>query len=74
MPAIWNDNGSGIAPEDIPFIFKRFYRSKNSRDVKGVGLGLPLAKAILEGQGAALSVESVQGEGSEFTISFLTNL
>ena len=68
------DNGSGIAPEDIPFIFKRFYRSKNSRDVKGVGLGLPLAKAILEGQGAALSVESVQGEGSEFTISFLTNL
>ncbi len=68
------DNGSGIAPEDIPFIFKRFYRSKNSRDVKGVGLGLPLAKAILEGQGASLSVESVQGEGSEFVISFLTNL
>lgn len=68
------DNGRGIAEADIHYIFRRFYRSKNSRDIKGVGLGLPLAKAILEGQGAVLSVESVQGEGSEFVISFLTNL
>lgn len=68
------DNGSGIDEEDIYHIFKRFYRSKNSTDRKGVGLGLPLAKAILEGQGAALSVRSMAGEGSTFTISFLTNL
>ena len=67
------DNGSGIDEEDIYHIFKRFYRSKKSADRRGVGLGLPLAKAILEGQGATLSVESRVGEGSTFTISFLTN-
>ncbi len=68
------DNGCGIDEEDIHFIFKRFYRSKNTKDIKGVGLGLPLAKAILEGQGAMLCAESRAGEGSIFTVSFLTNL
>ena len=45
-----SDNGSGIAPEDIHHIFKRFYRSKYSLNTPGIGLGLPLAKSIIEGQ------------------------
>lgn len=64
------DNGCGIKDEDIHHIFKRFYRSKNSSDRQGVGLGLPLAKAIVEGQGGMISVKSHIGEGSVFTISF----
>lgn len=64
------DNGNGILPEDIHHIFKRFYRSRNSEDSQGVGLGLPLARSIIEGQGGVLSVASTPGEGAEFTISF----
>lgn len=66
------DDGSGIAPEDIHHIFKRFYRSRRSSDTQGIGLGLSLAKAIIEGQKGVLSVRSTSGEGSAFTISFLT--
>lgn len=64
------DNGSGIAPEEIHHIFKRFYRSKCSLDTQGIGLGLPLAKSIVEGQGGVLSVQSSPGEGTVFTIAF----
>ena len=64
------DNGNGIAQEDIYHIFKRFYRSKNSKDTQGVGLGLPLAKSIAEGQGGTISVHSVPQEGTSFTLSF----
>lgn len=64
------DNGCGIAPEDIHHIFKRFYRSRSSSDRQGVGLGLSLAKSIVEGQGGILSVESSPGEGSAFRMSF----
>lgn len=66
------DDGSGIAPEDLHHIFKRFYRSPGAQDNAGTGLGLPLAKAIVEGQGGILSVQSVPGAGSVFTLSFLT--
>ncbi|WP_124065307.1 HAMP domain-containing sensor histidine kinase [Clostridium sp. E02] len=62
------DNGSGIHQEDIYHIFKRFYRSRFSRDVQGLGLGLPLAKAIIEAHNGTISVNSVLGEGSTFTI------
>ena len=66
------DNGSGIAPEDIHHIFKRFYRSKYSLNTPGIGLGLPLAKSIIEGQGGLISVQSVLHEGTTFSVSFLT--
>ena len=66
------DNGKGIAPEDIHHIFKRFYRSKVSMDTPGIGLGLPLAKSIVEGQGGTISVQSNPGEGTIFIISLLT--
>lgn len=68
------DNGSGIAPEDIHHIFKRFYRSKRSLDTQGIGLGLPLAKSIIEGQGGMIAVQSDPGTGTTFTLSFLTEL
>lgn len=62
------DNGHGIAPEDIHHIFKRFYRSKNTSDSQGIGLGLPLAKAIVEEQGGILSVQSERLQGTTFGI------
>ncbi|WP_019850119.1 sensor histidine kinase KdpD [Desulfitobacterium sp. PCE1] len=68
------DDGTGIAPEDLHHIFKRFYRSKQAKDTQGAGLGLALAKAIIEGQGGVLSVQSMQNAGTTFTISFLTEL
>ena len=69
-----SDNGSGIAPEDMHHIFKRFYRSKHSLNVPGIGLGLPLAKSIIEGQGGFISVQSVLHEGTTFSVSFLTKV
>ena len=66
------DNGHGIEQEDIHHIFKRFYRSKNTSDSQGIGLGLSLAKAIVEEQGGILSVQSERLKGTTFTLSFLT--
>ncbi len=63
------DNGKGIDEEDLYHIFKRFYRSaKGKRTGQGVGLGLPLVKSIVEGQGGTLSVQSRIGEGAVFTM------
>lgn len=66
------DNGHGIAPEDMHHIFKRFYRSKKTLQTQGIGLGLPLAKAIVEGQGGIISVQSDYLQGTVFILSFLT--
>lgn len=66
------DTGRGIAPEELYHIFKRFYRGPHSAKTPGVGLGLPLAKAIIEGQGGRISVQSEPGQGTCFVISFLT--
>lgn len=68
------DDGKGIAPEDIHHIFKRFYRSNASLDKQGIGLGLSLAKSIVEGQGGTISVQSKLNEGTVFTLSLLTGL
>ncbi|MBE5985655.1 MAG: HAMP domain-containing histidine kinase [Paenibacillaceae bacterium] len=67
-----SDNGSGIAPEDLHHVFKRFHRSKKSLDTQGIGLGLSLAKSIVEGQGGIISVQSALQKGTVFTLSFLT--
>ena len=64
------DNGSGIHPEDLHHIFKRFYRSRFSQDTQGIGLGLPLAKAIIEAHNGTITVDSELGLGTTFTISF----
>lgn len=65
------DDGSGIHSEDIHHIFKRFYRSRFSQDTHGIGLGLPLSKAIIEAHDGNLAVDSVWGQGSTFIISIL---
>lgn len=62
------DDGTGIDEKDIYYIFRRFYRaSKSSKN--GVGLGLPLARSVVEGQGGTLSVQSRPGEGTTFTLT-----
>ncbi len=66
-----SDNGGGIHPEDLLHIFKRFYRSRFSKDTQGIGLGLPLAKAIIEGHNGTIGVDSTLGVGTTFTINFL---
>ena len=65
-----SDDGKGIHPEDLYNIFKRFYRSRFSSDVHGIGLGLPLAKSIVEGQGGTISVQREIGAGTTFVLSF----
>lgn len=65
------DNGSGIHPEDIHHVFKRFYRSRFSKDTQGIGLGLPLAKAIVEAHDGNITVDSTLRKGSIFVLSFL---
>ncbi|MCM1143141.1 MAG: HAMP domain-containing histidine kinase [Blautia sp.] len=71
------DNGSGIYPEDLYHIFKRFYRSRYSQnlpdcvDKQGIGLGLPLTKAIVEAHNGTIEVDSTLGNGASFTMNFL---
>jgi two-component system, OmpR family, sensor histidine kinase BaeS len=64
------DTGPGIAPEALPFVFDRFYRADASRsaDTGESGLGLAIAKAIVEAHGGSLRVSSVVGEGTGFSI------
>ena len=62
------DSGEGIAPEEIPLVFERFYRvdPSRSRATGGVGLGLTIAKQLVEAHGGAIHAESTQGRGSRF--------
>lgn len=65
------DNGSGIHPEDLHHIFKRFYRSRYSKDTQGIGIGLPLAKSVVEAHGGTVEVDSRLGYGTTFVINCL---
>lgn len=71
MNVTFRDNGSGIHPEDIGHIFKRFYRSRFSKDTQGVGLGLPLSKTIIEAHDGMIEVDSELGRGTTFSVNFL---
>jgi two-component system, OmpR family, sensor kinase len=65
------DNGPGIAPEDLPHIFERFYRGEKSRHRgggKGFGLGLSIADWIARAHGGTIEVASKPGEGTAFTL------
>jgi signal transduction histidine kinase len=68
------DRGEGIAAADLPRIFDRFYRSTAGVRPNSIGIGLAMAKAIVEGQGGSITVKSEKGKGSEFTITFLRTL
>lgn len=65
-----SDTGKGIHPDNLPYVFERFYRSDTARFQKDSesGLGLAIVKGIIDAHGGTISVESAYGEGTEFTI------
>lgn len=63
------DNGGGIAKKDLPHIFERFYKCNTKAE--SIGIGLNLSKTIIEKQHGVISVSSVLGKGTTFTIRFL---
>jgi signal transduction histidine kinase len=67
-----HDTGAGIAPENLPYVFERFYRTDaaRSRDEQGTGLGLAIVKALVEAHGGGITAVSPGlGQGSTFTFS-----
>ena len=66
---IIEDTGCGIAPEDLPHIFERFYKGKNSSD-KSFGVGLALARGIINTQNGTIKAENKKEGGAKFTIRF----
>ena len=66
------DTGYGIPKKDQPYIFDKFFRADNILEKpipKGSGLGLYMVKSYVEGWGGKITIESVEGKGSTFTIS-----
>ncbi len=64
-----SDNGRGIAPEDLPHIFERFYRADKARSGEGSGLGLAIVEWIVAAHKGTVSVESAPGQYTRFTVS-----
>lgn len=66
-----DDNGEGISEEDLPNIFKRFYKAKASKKSDSVGIGLALAKSIVEAHNGIIEAKSKLGVGTRFILTFL---
>jgi two-component system sensor histidine kinase BaeS len=64
------DTGAGIAPDDVPHVFERFWRAdkSRSRSTGGSGLGLAITRHLVEAHGGTASVESAEGRGSTFRL------
>lgn len=69
------DGGPGIGPDDLPYVFERFYRvnRSRSREEGGSGLGLAIAKEVVEAHGGSIWAESSQGKGAVFTFRVPAN-
>ncbi|MDU2243751.1 MAG: HAMP domain-containing sensor histidine kinase, partial [Paenibacillus sp.] len=67
-----SDTGTGIASDELPHIFERFYRGDKSRNRRtgGAGIGLAIVKAIVEAHGGSIDVESKINQGTRFTLHF----
>ena len=70
LKIIIKDEGSGIDKEDLKHIFQRFYKAKNSSE-NSIGIGLPLAKAIIEQSNGYIKVETKYGEGTSFEVKYI---
>ena len=66
------DQGQGIPEEDLPRVFDRFYRSEENSIIQGFGLGLPIAKSLVEAMNGRIEIESSECLGSKVKISFPT--
>lgn len=64
-----SDSGPGIDPEALPHIFECFYRGQDSRTGRNAGLGLAIARELVEAQGGAIMVQSQPGQGAVFTVT-----
>ena len=70
MKLLLADNGVGIEKEDLKHIFERLYKCDKGRSEKGSGLGLSIVRQLTEKMGGKITVESVQGKGTEFILLF----
>jgi two-component system sensor histidine kinase BaeS len=69
------DNGEGINPQDLPFVFETFYRGEKSRSrsTGGSGLGLAIARGLVEAHGGEIQVSSTPGQGTTISVHLPDN-
>jgi two-component system sensor histidine kinase MprB len=64
------DHGPGIADEDLPYVFDRFYRARSARGMPGSGLGLAIVRQVAEANGGEVVAQQVEGGGTRMVLSF----